>query len=72
VLFGHAIALMREHIRPTSRVHRVIRDGGSAPNIIADEYWARDVSGDREQTARADEEGGRLRRAGGRAARIVR
>jgi aminobenzoyl-glutamate utilization protein B len=50
VLFDHAISLMREHIKPTARVHRVIRDGGSAPNIIADhsagEYWARDVSGE--------------------------
>src|SRR5262249_7979367 len=35
-LFDHAIALMREHIKPTARVHRVIREGGTAPNIIAD------------------------------------
>jgi aminobenzoyl-glutamate utilization protein B len=50
VLFDHAIALMREHLKPTARVHRAIRDGGSAPNIIADhaagEYWVRDLSGD--------------------------
>jgi aminobenzoyl-glutamate utilization protein B len=50
VLFDHAIALMREHIKPTARVHRVIRDGGSAPNIIADhtagEYWLRDATGE--------------------------
>jgi aminobenzoyl-glutamate utilization protein B len=49
-LFDHAIALMREHIRPTARIHRVIRDGGSAPNIISDytkgEYWLRDLTGD--------------------------
>ncbi|HEX2690103.1 MAG TPA: amidohydrolase [Kofleriaceae bacterium] len=50
VLFDHAIALMREHIRPTARIHRVVRDGGAAPNIIADhargEYWLRDESGE--------------------------
>jgi len=47
-LFDHAIALMREHIKPTARMHRVIRNGGAAPNIIPDytsgEYWARDAT----------------------------
>jgi aminobenzoyl-glutamate utilization protein B len=47
-LFDHAVALMREHIKPTARIHRVVRDGGAAPNIITDhtlgEYWVRDVS----------------------------
>jgi len=47
-LFDHAMALMREHVLPTARIHRMIRDGGSAPNIIADhalgEYWLRDTS----------------------------
>jgi aminobenzoyl-glutamate utilization protein B len=50
VLFDHALALMREHILPTARVHRMVREGGSAPNIIADhtrgEYWLRDTSGE--------------------------
>jgi aminobenzoyl-glutamate utilization protein B len=50
VLFDHAIALMREHIKPTARIHRVVRDGGAAPNIIPDhtmgEYWLRDATGD--------------------------
>lgn len=49
-LFDHAIALMREHIKPTARIHRIIRDGGAAPNIIPDhslgEYWIRDATGD--------------------------
>jgi aminobenzoyl-glutamate utilization protein B len=49
-LFDHAISLMREHILPTARMHRVIRDGGTAPNIIADhamgEYWLRDLTGE--------------------------
>ena len=62
VLFDHAMALMREHIMPTARVHRVIRDGGTAPNIIADhsdgEYWLRDGSGES-----VNEMLGRLRKA---------
>jgi aminobenzoyl-glutamate utilization protein B len=49
-LFDHAIALMREHVKPTARIHRVIRDGGQAPNIIPDhamgEYWMRDATGE--------------------------
>ncbi|HEU4728569.1 MAG TPA: amidohydrolase [Kofleriaceae bacterium] len=49
-LFDHAMALMREHIKPTARIHRVIRDGGQAPNIIPDhaegEYWLRDATGE--------------------------
>jgi aminobenzoyl-glutamate utilization protein B len=49
-LFDHAIALMREHIKPTARIHRMIREGGAAPNIIPDytlgEYWIRDSTGD--------------------------
>jgi aminobenzoyl-glutamate utilization protein B len=50
VLFDHAVALMREHIKPTARIHRVFRDSGVAPNIIPDhsmgEYWVRDSSVD--------------------------
>ena len=50
MVFDHAISLMREHIKPTARMHRIIREGGSAPNIIADhtlgEYWLRDITGD--------------------------
>jgi len=62
VLFDHAISLMREHIKPTARMHRVIREGGSAPNIIADhtlgEYWLRDSTGES-----VNEMLGRLRKA---------
>jgi aminobenzoyl-glutamate utilization protein B len=50
MLFDHAISLMREHIKPSARIHRVVRDGGTAPNIIADhslgEYWVRDLTGE--------------------------
>ena len=49
-LFDHAMALMREHIRPTARIHRVVREGGAAPNIIPDytkgEYWVREANAD--------------------------
>jgi len=62
VLFDHAMALMREHILPTARLHRVIREGGTAPNIISDhtrgEYWLRDASGES-----VNEMLGRLRKA---------
>jgi aminobenzoyl-glutamate utilization protein B len=48
-LLDHAMALMREHIRPTARMHRVIRAGGTVPNIIADyakvQWWVRDSTG---------------------------
>lgn len=48
-LLDHAMALMREHIRPTARMHRVVKMGGTVPNIIADyakvQWWVRDSSG---------------------------
>lgn len=48
-LFDHAIALMREHVLPTARMHRVIKEGGVAANIIPDyarvQYFVRDASG---------------------------
>jgi aminobenzoyl-glutamate utilization protein B len=62
VLFDHAMALMREHIKPTARLHRIVKQGGAAANIIPDhakgEYWLRDVSGESVQ-----EMLGRLRKA---------
>jgi len=62
VLFDHAMALMREHILPTARIHRAIREGGIAPNIIPDhsdgDYWLRDASGES-----VNEMLGRLRKA---------
>ena len=46
-LFEHAMALMREHVLPTARIHRVIKNGGSVANIIPDyskvQVWIRDV-----------------------------
>jgi aminobenzoyl-glutamate utilization protein B len=45
-LFTHGVNLMREHVRPTSRMHYTIVSGGDVPNVIA-EYakvwiWLRD------------------------------
>jgi aminobenzoyl-glutamate utilization protein B len=45
-LFTHGVNLMREHIRPTSRMHYTIVAGGDVPNVIP-EYakvwiWLRD------------------------------
>src|SRR5215475_5045928 len=62
MLFDHAMALMREHIKPTARIHRVVKEGGEAANIIPDhtrgEYWVRDATGDSVQELL-----GRLRKA---------
>jgi aminobenzoyl-glutamate utilization protein B len=45
-LFTHAINLMREHVRPTVRMHYVITDGGDVPNVVPDYAkvwcWVRD------------------------------
>lgn len=50
VLFDHAMALMREHIKPTARIHRMVTKGGAAANIIPDyakgQYWLRDSTGE--------------------------
>ena len=62
VLFDHAMALMREHIRPTGRIHRIVTGGGAAANIIPDyakgQYWLRDSTNESVQ-----EMLGRMRKA---------
>jgi aminobenzoyl-glutamate utilization protein B len=45
-LFTHALNMMREHVRPTVRIHYVIQAGGDVPNVVP-EYaklwcWVRD------------------------------
>ena len=45
-LFTHGVNLMREHVRPSSRMHYTIVAGGDVPNVVA-EYakawlWLRD------------------------------
>jgi aminobenzoyl-glutamate utilization protein B len=50
-LFTHAVNMYREHIRPTSRMHYVIQNGGNVPNVVPDygkvwiwmRDWKRDV-----------------------------
>ena len=46
-LFTHGINLMREHIKPTARIHYVIQDGGNVPNVVPDYAkiwcWVRDT-----------------------------
>jgi aminobenzoyl-glutamate utilization protein B len=45
-LFTHAVNLMREHVRPTVRMHYTIAAGGDVPNVIPETgrvwIWARD------------------------------
>ncbi|HEX2061588.1 MAG TPA: amidohydrolase [Thermoanaerobaculia bacterium] len=45
-LFTHGINLMREHIRPTSRMHYAILEAGKVPNVVPDTakiwIWLRD------------------------------
>jgi aminobenzoyl-glutamate utilization protein B len=61
-LFEHAMALMREHVLPTARIHRVIKDGGKVANIIPDyskvQVWLRDKN-----IASVEEMIGRMRKA---------
>ena len=61
-LFDHALALMREHVLPTARLHRAIKNGGLAANIIPDyarvQWFVRDENGER-----VNEMIGRLRKA---------
>jgi aminobenzoyl-glutamate utilization protein B len=40
-LMEHGIALMREHVRPTARLHRIIEVGGQAFNVISEHTRAR-------------------------------
>jgi aminobenzoyl-glutamate utilization protein B len=61
-IFDHALALMREHVLPTARLHRVIKNGGLAANIIPDyarvQWFVRDENGER-----VNEMMGRLKKA---------
>ena len=46
-LFTHGVNMMREHIRPSSRIHYAILEGGNVPNVVPDTakvwLWARDT-----------------------------
>jgi aminobenzoyl-glutamate utilization protein B len=45
-IFTHALNMMREHVRPSVRMHYVIKDGGDVPNVVPDHArvwaWVRD------------------------------
>jgi aminobenzoyl-glutamate utilization protein B len=45
-LFTHGVNLMREHVKPTVRIHYAIQQGGDVPNVVPDHarlwIWARD------------------------------
>ena len=45
-LLTHALNLLREHVRPTVRIHYAIHHGGDAPNVVPDKaqvgVWIRD------------------------------
>ena len=46
-LFTHGVNLMREHVKPTARMHYVITDGGDVPNVVPENakvwIWLRDL-----------------------------
>jgi aminobenzoyl-glutamate utilization protein B len=60
-IFTHALNMMREHVRPTVRMHYVINDGGDVPNVVPDHakvwVWVRDT-----RHASVDELLGRVRK----------
>jgi aminobenzoyl-glutamate utilization protein B len=35
-LFGHGVNLMREHVKPTARLHYIYENAGVAPNVVPD------------------------------------
>jgi aminobenzoyl-glutamate utilization protein B len=45
-LFTHGVNMMREHVKPTVRMHYAILGGGDVPNVVPDHarlwIWARD------------------------------
>lgn len=49
-LFCHGLNLMREHVKPTVRMHYVIESGGATPNVVPDyarlALFVRDVDRD--------------------------
>ena len=53
-LFAHGIALMREHLEPTARIHYIYEDAGLAPNIVVEhaqiKIFVRDIDRGRVET----------------------
>ncbi len=50
-LMNYGANLMREHVRPSARIHYVISHGGDAPNVVPDYakvwYFVRDINRER-------------------------
>ena len=46
-LMNHGVNLLREHVKPSTRIHYVISDGGGAPNVVPGYakvwYYVRDL-----------------------------
>ncbi|MFQ5506082.1 MAG: peptidase dimerization domain-containing protein [Planctomycetota bacterium] len=46
-LMNHAVNMLREHVKPSTRIHYVISDGGDAPNVVPGHakvwYFVRDL-----------------------------
>ncbi|MDQ7065335.1 MAG: amidohydrolase [candidate division KSB1 bacterium] len=49
-LMNYGVNLMREHVKPTTRIHYVITNGGEAPNVVPEYakvwYYVRDINRD--------------------------
>ncbi|MFO7769727.1 MAG: amidohydrolase [bacterium] len=49
-LMNHAVNMLREHVKPSTRIHYVISDGGGAPNVVPAYakvwYYVRDLERD--------------------------
>ncbi len=47
-LLNHAVNMLREHVKPSTRIHYVISDGGGAPNVVPSYakvwYYVRDLT----------------------------
>jgi len=46
-LMNHAVNMLREHVKPSTRIHYVVSNGGGAPNVVPAEasvwYYVRDL-----------------------------
>lgn len=47
-MMNYAVNMMREHVKPTARIHYVIPNGGDAPNVVPEYakvwYFVRDIN----------------------------
>lgn len=49
-LMNHAVNMLREHVKPSTRIHYVVQNGGGVPNVVPAEasvwYYVRDLERD--------------------------